>query len=344
MGYVFSKQEMDRGFQELRKKYLLFGPKRFHNEGEYSDTDSIRYGELMGIEDLELEEKSSHTFKEILLPISETLFYFTEDSIREREIPNKREALVFVRSCDLHAVKRLDAIYLKNGYEDYFYKRLRDKVHFVLIGCEKSFENCFCVDMETNISTNYAASIEEKQDEYYMDIKDETLEAMLKEYSNRVLDIRPAYVTETKTRVQVPKKVDESYISKHSMWDEYDKRCIACGRCNFSCPTCTCFSMQDIFYRDNARVGERRRTWASCMVDDFTTVAGGGEYRIKHGQRMRFKVLHKVYDFKVRYKYNMCVGCGRCDDVCPEYISFSNAVNKATKALEEKEGGVSNDQ
>ena len=41
-----------------------------------------------------------------------------------------------------------------------------------------------------------------------------------------------------------------------------------------------------------------------------------------------FKVLHKVYDFRRRFGYDMCVGCGRCDSVCPEYISFSGCVNK----------------
>lgn len=41
------------------------------------------------------------------------------------------------------------------------------------------------------------------------------------------------------------------------MWDEYDARCIACGKCNFVCPTCTCFTMQDIYYKENENVGER---------------------------------------------------------------------------------------
>lgn len=75
--------------------------------------------------------------------------------------------------------------------------------------------------------------------------------------------------------------------------------------------------------------------WASCMVDGYTDVAGGESYRKKYGQRMRFKVLHKVLDFKQRSGYHMCVGCGRCDDICPEYISFSNSINKLEAAMEE---------
>ena len=42
---------------------------------------------------------------------------------------------------------------------------------------------------------------------------------------------------------------------------------------------------------------------------------------------MRFKVMHKIYDFNKRAGYHMCIGCGRCDDICPEYISFSKCVD-----------------
>ena len=42
-----------------------------------------------------------------------------------------------------------------------------------------------------------------------------------------------------------------------------------------------------------------------------------------------------VLDYKQRNGYHMCVGCGRCDDVCPEYISFSNCINKLEQAMKE---------
>ena len=93
--------------------------------------------------------------------------------------------------------------------------------------------------------------------------------------------------------------------------------------------------MQDIFYTDNGKVGERRRVHASCMVDEYTDVAGGGAYRKKNGERMRFKVMHKVFDYKKRNGYTMCVGCARCDDACPEYISYSNCINKLENGMKE---------
>ena len=95
--------------------------------------------------------------------------------------------------------------------------------------------------------------------------------------------------------------------------------------------------MQDIFYRDNEKAGERRRVWASCQVDGYTDMAGGISFRKTQGDRFRFKVMHKIYDYEKRFGYPMCVGCGRCDDVCPEYISYSNCINRLAKEEEAHE-------
>ncbi|MBP2636669.1 MAG: asrA [Firmicutes bacterium] len=333
MGYCLDEEGFNQVLQELSQEYVVYAPKLFKDGGSFSDTDRIRYGEIHSLAEIVFDHKAEYSFKEVLLPLSQTLFFFTEDDVKEADAP-KNGAIILVRSCDLHAIKRLDAIYLENGCEDYYYKRLRDKVKFVLIGCEASFDNCFCVDMETNQTDEYDAYLAIKNGKVYIDNHNETWEAMLAARSTQTLTVIPDFVTHNDTRVQVPDGITLDAIEA-SMWNEYDGRCINCGRCNFVCPTCTCFTMQDIFYTDNGKVGERRRVWASCMVDGFTDVAGGGYYRGKTGQRMRFRVLHKVYDYKKRNGCHMCVGCGRCDDICPEYISFSHAVNKLAEAVAE---------
>ena len=62
-------------------------------------------------------------------------------------------------------------------------------------------------------------------------------------------------------------------------------------------------------------------------------MAGGHSFRKKKSERMRFKTFHKIYDFRKRFGFHMCVGCGRCDDVCPEYISFSECINRVSETL-----------
>ena len=333
MGYQMSKDGVNAVFKQWLQTYDLIAPKRFEGDGAFSDTDLIRYGEIQSVEEIEFEELSRFSFKKALTPLSQTLFYFTEETVKEADI-SPRSMIVFLRSCDLHAVKRLDAIYLHNRFEDYYYRQLRDKVKFVLIGCKTAFENCFCVDMGANQTDEYHASIEPDGDAYLMDCKLADWDKLLSANSLKKQKVTPSYVTETPTRVSIPEGLSIK-IAGSQMWDEYDSRCINCGRCTFVCPTCTCFTMQDVYYTENGKVGERRRVWASCMVDGFTDVAGGGSYRQKNGERMRFRVLHKVYDFKQRFGFHMCVGCGRCDDACPEYISFSHAVNRLADAVKE---------
>jgi anaerobic sulfite reductase subunit A len=338
MGYIVKKAELDLFIEELSKRYRIFAPKRFRNGGIYSDTDCIRYGEISSADEIVFNEKSQYSYKEVILPIIQTLFYFTEENTKEAVISQK-EIIVFLRSCDIHGVKRLDDMYLKNGAADYYYSQIRDKVKFVLIGCKQSFENCFCVSMGTNQTDNYEMSIDQEGDSFRIDCKNVDWQKQLNDRNLPQEDVVPACVTENLKNVCIPQKLEPDAIIKSNMWEEYDKRCIGCGRCNFVCPTCSCFTMQDMYYSENGKVGERRKVWASCMVDGYTDVAGGGSYRKKKGERMRFKVLHKVYDFKQRNGYHMCVGCGRCDDICPEYISFSNCVNKLSKVT----GGDLND-
>ncbi|QHQ63217.1 anaerobic sulfite reductase subunit A [Anaerocolumna sedimenticola] len=334
MGYILNENSMQKVFDIWKKDYVIYAPKRKKGEGMYSDTDCIRYEAVDTVAEVEFQRKSDYSFKEVLLPLSQTLFYFTEEEVKEAKPERKKGAVIFLRSCDLHGVKRLDQIYLENGFEDYYYKRLRENVKFVVIGCEHSYDNCFCVSMGTNIPESFDLALSFKEESFHVDSRWEELNPVLKELAGEEKKVRIPFVKENEIQVKIPENLSLDII-KSTMWEEYNSRCINCGRCNFVCPTCTCFSMQDIFYTDNGKVGERRRVHASCMVDGFTEVAGGGSYRNKSSERMRFRVLHKIYDFKKRNGYHMCVGCGRCDDVCPEYISFSNCINKLEEAMEE---------
>lgn len=331
MGYQLSKTEASQMFRKWTEQYQIFAPKRMEGEGCFSDTDVIRYVTVTSLDEIEWGKKSDYSFKEALLAISETLFYFTEDETTVPKGPEK-DLLIFLRACDMHAVKRLDEIYLKNGFEDFYYARVRERAKFILMGCKETCESGFCVSMGTNQADNYDGYLSVEGETVYADFHCAELEETVS--AAEKLEVRPAYVTENREKVTLPKNLSNESFSK-DIWKEYGDRCIGCGRCNFVCPTCTCFTMQDIFYRENPKVGERRRVWASCQVDGYTDMAGGHSFRKSQGERMRFKVMHKIYDFEKRFGYPMCVGCGRCDDVCPEYIFYANCVNRLAKEEQE---------
>ena len=335
MKIKLSKENFNEKLKTLSNEYKILAPVSLEYMGTFSDTDVVRYKEVSSLDEMELNRKSNFSAKEIVFPITQILFYFTENEFKESDIDDKK-LLIFLRACDINAMKRLDEIYLKNGIdEDYYYKKLREKVKFILVGCRESFRNCFCVSMDSNKTDNYSMGIKIDDNEVFLEIKDKDLNIFNGEKCEFEID----FVKENLFNIEVPQidKINSKEISKHEMWQEYNSRCISCGRCNFVCPTCSCFTMQDVFYKENEKVGERRRIWAGCQVDGFTSMAGGHEFRKTKGERMRFKTMHKIYDFNKRFGYNMCVGCGRCDDACPQYISFSKCIEKVNEISKERE-------
>ncbi|VBB06993.1 alpha-helical ferredoxin [Lucifera butyrica] len=327
-GYRLTLPAWQEYFEGLQKEFDIWAPVVCSGKGAYTGTDSVRYKPVHSFTEIAYDRKSDFSARETLLPITQTLFYFTEDNWTEPKVRD-RKILLFLRSCDIHALRRLDQIYLENGPADPYYKAVRDQVSICLIECRQSFANCFCASLNTNRTENYDLFVRPDGDFVDVQIKNSAFPAL----QGCTAEIEPRFVTDNAVRVTMPANLPD-HVFEVAFWQEYSSRCIGCGRCNFVCPTCTCFSMQDIFYKDNEKSGERRRVWASCMVDGFTDMAGGHSFRQSYGERMRFRVLHKVYDYKKRFGESMCVGCGRCDDVCPEYISFSHAINR----LQPKEG------
>lgn len=333
--------QLDQVVSSLADKYRIYAPMRFVGRGRFSDSDSIRYTEMRNVSQIESREKSRFSPKEVVFPITHTLFYLAESGYQE-PTADDRGIIIFLRACDIHAMARLDTVFLENGANrDPYYERLRRKVKFVLMECEQSFENCFCVSMGTNAVDDYAMAVRFTEDGVLAEIRDKVIADALPKSCEQV-DFHPVFVTSNETRVSLPepdeltKAIRERQLFDHSMWEDYAKRCIACGRCNTHCPTCSCFTTYDLQYEDNPKSGERRRVWASCHVDRFTDMAGGHHFRDDSGSRMRFKVMHKVYDYHRRFGRHMCVGCGRCDDACPEFISFANCINTVSAVLEEE--------
>ena len=76
MGYKLNLENMNLALNKLKKTYKIYAPKVFEGAGTFSDTDRVRYGEVSTIEEIEFNEKSSYSYKETILPIRQTLFFF----------------------------------------------------------------------------------------------------------------------------------------------------------------------------------------------------------------------------------------------------------------------------
>jgi len=338
MNYSLSGSAAETLFGELRKTYDIYAPKRHTGAGRFSDTDIIRYDKISSIGDIEWREKSTYPMKEVLSPIQQALFYFTEDEFRASKTGEK-PILVFAVPCDINAMDVQAKIYAGNGgFSDIYYERMRSRVKYALMDCNGGDDTCFCVSMGTNRSENYSIAVRFTEGgELLIKVKDDCLAPYFT--GQKAADFEPVFVTQNELVVTVPEIPDKEvlgHLKEHPVWKQYDGRCISCGACTLACSTCTCFTTRDIIYGDNPEVGERRRVASSCQIKGFSDMAGGHGFRHKAGERIRYRVLHKYHDYKARFgEGHMCVGCGRCTSRCPEYISISATIQKMGGAIDE---------
>ena len=342
MSYALNIQQANAVLDEIRKDYTVFAPKRFPKQGRYSDTDIIRYAEISRFEDIVWDTKSDYPAKEVLTPIQQAIFYFTEDEYRESKGP-KKPYLVLARPCDIAAQHVQQKIYAGNGgYTDVYYERVRKLVRFAMMECNGGDDTCFCVSMGTNRTDDYSLALKFSSEGVKVQVTDDDFTGYFKECPKA--KYTPSFVEENELKVTVP-DLDNAEVRKalktHPMWNEYNSRCISCGACTVACSTCTCFTTRDVIYGDNPEVGERRRVTSSCQIEGFDQMAGQKEMRSTAAARMRFKVLHKFHDYKARFgDSHICVGCGRCMHRCPEFISIAATVNKMSRAVEEIKAGM----
>lgn len=337
MGYKTNFAGINELFCKITEKYDIYAPKRFPKQGRYSDTDIIRYDKIQDINEIEFKEKSDYSAKEVLAPINETLFYFVENDFKESSTPQK-PILLFARPCDINAIEVQAKIYEENGdFQDFYFSRIKNKLKFVLMDCNGGDDTCFCLSMNSNVTDNWSIAIKQLENEYLLSVKDEEFTQYFDNCEQA--EYSPEFVKENSLTVKIkdiPNKDVLNKLKQHPFWQEYDKRCIACGSCTISCPTCTCFTTKDIIYSENPTVGERKRVYASCQVEGFDQMAGQKEIRNKTSDRMRYKILHKFHDYKERFKTrHMCVGCGRCIHRCPEAISIVSTIEKMNNAIDE---------
>ncbi len=335
--YRITREHMNEVLQELKKDYYIYGPKHVPERGTWETNGLIRYQEIDCVEEIVTDSQSDFSAKEVVYPVAQTIFTFDEDDCHEIITNDPKGSIIFMRPCDVNGMKRLDTMFLANGgTSDVYYKRMRDKVKIFMMECEKSWDNCYCVSMKTNKADNYSIAWKLHGDMIELKVNDVEFSAYFEGAEES--DYEPAFVEENQRKVNIPAISDPSMladIAELEFWKEYNDTCISCGGCNTVCPTCSCFDTVDLLNQENSRRGERRRIWSSCMLPDFSKTAGGNIARKFPQQMMRFKTLHKVYDYNARFggNENMCVGCGRCIQRCPEDICFADTINRLSEEV-----------
>ncbi|MNQ47733.1 Anaerobic sulfite reductase subunit A [compost metagenome] len=113
-------------------------------------------------------------------------------------------------------------------------------------------------------------------------------------------------------------------------WEALGLRCLGCSGCTSVCPTCSCYAPQD--HLDAADHMQRERVWDSCLYQGFQQEASGHNPSVTSAQRVQRFWSHKFGDgFKAQFEVYGCVGCGRCDRVCPGGIGVHGVMQRVVR-------------
>lgn len=287
------------------------------------------------------------TIKKAAFPQNETLFaYCPGDQGPEiKEVQDPRRTVVFgIRPCDAKAFVILDKLF-KTDYEDPYYLQRREATVLIGHACTDPTNRCFCP------SVGGSPAGQEGLDLLLIDIADDTfLVEVLTEKGQEVIAAAGEVLTKAGSAEQKKREAAEQAALKkikrsvnlenlhellpqafeNTVWKEIGNKCIGCGICTYSCPTCHCFDIQD---EGCATAGRRVRVWDGCMYPEFTVHASGENPRRDRGDRIRNRMLHKFSFYPQNLGYIACVGCGRCIEMCPVNEDLIEILNKVREVV-----------
>lgn len=279
--------------------------------------------------------------KKVLQPQHERLATF--DLQGEPEAASFVEAeptvLFGVHTCDLKAIRLLDEAF-SDDYPDAHYLSRRDETLLVSIEClQPCDEHSFCKDMGTiTADGGYDLHLTEMESGYLVETGSEAGEELLAKYAqasagedhkSTLEQVRSDKLDHFEAKLdfdaaELPAMLSEAF--NHPVWQDMGERCLACGSCTNVCPTCYCFNVEDEVNMVLTE-GERVRSWDSCQLDEFASVAGGENFRESRAARQRHRLMRKGKYLYEKFDELGCVGCGRCIRTCTAKISIVESYN-----------------
>ena len=330
---TLDKERIGELISQLRGKYEVIGPKR---DGENFIFDFIEGDEI------DLSYKTTILPpKKFFFPVEEPLYEFEKVNgdviIRDvLKAPEKKRIFIGIHPCDIHALMILDRVF-GDHYNDPYFQLRRDGTLIAGLTCEPT-EYCFCDAMGTGptIDHGYDLMLTDIGEKYFFQSGthegEKILEAKLfKDAGEDDRKAREAKINEIKGKLHSDIKLYGIYekmrlkFDDDKFWGEWAERCVLCGACNFTCPTCYCFTIKDeVDFSGNT--GRRVRVWDSCHFRNFATVAGGMNFRRRRVSRLKQRFYHKLcYSLEQRWVFD-CVGCGRCIQFCPTKIDIREVI------------------
>lgn len=327
--YKLKKEELANFVNALKAEGEVIGPKSNGVEIAYLPVED---GSEVDLSKIPLDSPKNYVF-----PITERVLEVEGSNIRALLGSSKR-VFFGIRPCDVAAFRCLRAFfedYAKEGkISDPLVMSKLNGLTIVAYNCPEPKEHCFCAAMGTGpIATgNFDLALSDLGDSYLVESGNLNGEEILRKLSlptatfedmERKVEVKRRCVE--KMNVQFSIEGVENTVLKRvdAVAEKYGKKCIACGGCNFFCPTCSCFNVSDVV---DGEVIRREQFWDSCLYRGFTWLAGGVFERASIGSRMKQRILRKLLYTKEHFNAYSCTGCGRCSQVCPSYIYMEDMI------------------
>lgn len=298
--------------------------------GVQAKGDKFVFAPLADAVNLRLDYDVTHLPpKKYFLPQRESLLEF--DVQGEYRSTTEKETFVLfgVHPYDLVAINQMDAIFRADNYDVHYMTR-RHNTTIVACDVQKASPHVFAGYFDTaTVQDGFDVLLTKIGAFYLAEAKTGKGEALLAELPGgtdateddlarreQVWRDNNKLLRKEKLKCnhqEIPGLLEKSYYDP--IWEEKAKLCFSCGGCNFVCPTCYCFDVQDYINWD-MKTGKRTRAWDGCLLTDFAAVAGGHNFREHRADRYRHRYYRKGKYIADKLKQLACVGCGRCITAC----------------------------
>lgn len=291
--------------------------------------------------------------KKYFMPQREKLVEYDKAKNAWEPVLEFDELVIFgVHTCDLAGIQCLNAVF-SDEPKDVNYLARKNKVTIIGLECNDycdEYASCRVVDNHlpsggydlffTELDAVFIVHVNTKEGDELLSVT----RSFKKATPKQLVELE---AVRTKKRTIFKDEVKANYkelkpllkaSARSEIWEDLDKRCIACGNCTNVCPTCYCFDVRDEINLD-LNTGSRYRVWDSCQNEEFAKVAGGENFRKTRGQRQLHRYMRKFnYPFD-KYRRYFCTGCGRCTRACMAKISLKETINALVKEAQWKKLG-----
>ena len=207
------------------------------------------------------------SWKKYLFPASSTLWRAGRDEHGMTEAaaaaaPGPPMAFIGVRSCELRAIAVQDRVFLGGQHTDPVYAGNRDDAFLVAVTCGQAGGTCFCVSMDSGprAESGFDLALTEFPDagnhRFLVEAGTSRGADVLRELPGPPAadtDLGLASQLAGRTAASMGRELDTGGIKdllyanfEHDRWDDVASRCLSCGNCTMVCPTCFCFSIENV--------------------------------------------------------------------------------------------------